>query len=102
MSPMPNAAMPGGAPMPPPGPEPPAGVPGMSNPGMPGGLSPEQAQIVQIALGDPAILGAIATAVTGGGIGEGAGPALASGMSPQAPIAAPQASPAPSDPRLFG
>lgn len=104
------------------GPPPGAGgglIPGISDPGpaqgigMPGGLSPEQMQIVQIALSDPAVLGAIANAVTGGGLGEVAGPALAGGLSPQSPVPAPAAVPQPAgmppnvtpppiDPRMFG
>jgi len=92
--PMPNSAQPGGPMVGPPsgaGPQ----LPTLPGAGVPGGLSPEQSQIVQIAISDPAILNAIAIAVSGGGIGEAAGPALASGLSPQSPVAMPQESPNP-------
>jgi len=59
-------------------------------------LTPEQAQIVQIALGDPQILAAIAEAVTGGGPGAVAGGAIG-GASPQGPGAS-----GPPDAGLFG
>jgi hypothetical protein len=52
------------------------------------GLSPEQAQIVQIVLGDPAVLAAVIAALTGG-VEAQANPALA-----QAAQAAAQTPPA--------
>jgi hypothetical protein len=92
--PLPNAANPTGPVVPPPGPGGPQGPGGIP-------LTPEQQQIVEIALADPAILAAIAAAVTGGGLADSAGP-IASGLNPASPVAAPAAAPQPAGPNLFG
>lgn len=65
--------------------------------GAQGGLSPEQAQIVDIAVSDPAILAAIAEKLTGGG--AAIDPRMAAALSGQGGPQGPQQM---LDRRMFG
>ncbi len=79
------------------GPAPPPGAAGISDPRA--GLTPEQMQIVAIAIGDPAILSAIASEIAGGVTFPGNSPAL---IPPEAVLPeGPTSGPGPAQ-QLFG